>query len=61
MHSMSGDGILRQINKAGLVSSSRRPGRLGTIKDGNAVPVNRVVSAFAMRTYRVIFVLTKSD
>jgi len=53
--------ILRRINKARLVSNSRGLGRLGTIKYGNAAPVNRVVSAFAMRTHRVIFVPTKSD
>jgi len=59
MHPMHSDNILR-INKARLVSNSRGPGHLGTIKYGNAAPVNRVVSAFAMRTHRVIF-LTKSD
>jgi len=57
MHPMHGDGILRRINKARLVSNSDP----AVWKYGNAEPVSRVVSGFAMRTHRVVFVLTKSD
>jgi len=45
MYPMHTGNILRRVNKARLVSNSRGPDHLETIKYGNAATVNRVLSA----------------
>jgi len=61
MHPMNSGNIRYRKNKIGLSSDSRRLGRLGITKYGNAALVNRVANVFAMMNYRGFFVLTKGD